>query len=747
MITNFFPIELRQVEFSPQCVAYSDEKLQELRRAHNSTHSFFRVGNYIYCIHMEGSSLEVGEPVLVRMADAHEVVAGVIRHLLFRTFVRKLPGLKPLDFYPLRFLSRKIQHDAARAHLPPDLQGILTYTRLNEIQTRTLVSSGKPEFVAVINIERHWSLSRNVAELIREGFDPVGLAVVHAVPLPGLANLMAPTENAIGRATAIDGGLVAVETNNGSIQFKAEECYLRRSAPEIKAYLTHRMTGEKAEEVFAQIFRSSAVTSNAYEYYREIGEIADYLAAWEFASPVGFSFRISKAPRVAEPSLRLQESMFRFDINPGSAGTRPFAGLAKFGPYDAKRFSPKKPRILVVCRPGSRAGFSTAMAALENGIPESNYFQKGLRDFYRLNGIDWHIVEGDTTNALALTQRIEAALGSAGGSPFSLAILEGDEDSADSEVTANPYYMAKALLMGAGIPVQALLPYRTRLKGADLGNVLGNLALQIYAKLGGTPWVLQASADVDHEIVVGIGHYIERSSEFSGASTRHVVGLTTFFSSDGSFLMSRACRAVDFDKYFGELLASLRACIAELAGDYGWKDGDTVRIVFHVFKPVRNTEAEVVAALVAEFTQFQIRYAFVNVIADSPLILFEDSPDQDRKPLGFFVPDRMANMVLDDESCLVQLRGRRQIKSSRHGFSRAALVRIHPQSTFRDLHYIAQQIADFSYLSWRSFFPSFIPVTILYANWIAEMLDKLRRVPGWNPLVVNQALRRKKWFL
>lgn len=747
MITNFFPIELGQTEFSPRCVPYSEATLKELRRAHNATHSFFRTGDYIYCIHMEGPELDLGEPVLVRVTEAPEVVAGVIRHLLFRTFVRKLPGLKPLDFYPLRFLSRKVEHDAARDHLPPDLQGNLTYTRLNEIQTRTLISSGKPEFVAVINIERRWSLSRKLANLVAEGFDPIGLAVVHAVPLPGLANLMAPTEDAIGRATALDSGLVTVDTNDGPQQFPAEECYLRRSAPEIKAYLAHRLGEVKAEEVFGHIFRSKAVTSDAHEYHQEIGEIAEYLGAWDFICPAGFSFRISKRPRAAEPALRLQDTMFRFDINPGSAGTRPFAGLAKFGPYDSKRFSPKRPRILVVCRPGSRAGFSTAMASLENGIPESTYFQKGLRDFYQLNGIDWHIVEADTTEASALTQKIETALGSAGGSPFSLAILEGDEESADSDIASNPYYRAKALLMGAGIPVQALLPYRTRLKGGDLGNVLGNLALQIYAKLGGTPWVLQASADVDHEIVVGIGHYIERSSEFSGATTRHVVGLTTFFSSDGSFLMSRSCRAVEFDKYFGELLDSLRACITELAGDYGWKDGDTVRIVFHVFKPVRHTEAEVVAALVAEFTRFQIRYAFVNVIVDSPLILFEDSPDQERKPLGYFVPDRMSNMVLDDESCLVQLRGRRQIKSSRHGFSRAALVRIHPQSTFRDLHYIAQQVADFSHLSWRSFFPSYLPVTILYANWIAEMLDKLRRVPGWNPLVVNQALRRKKWFL
>lgn len=747
MITNFYPIEFNDAEFTLRCIPYTEETLDQLRRDHNRTHSFFRVGDFIYGVHMEGPVLALGESVLVRPADAPEVIGGVVRHLLFRTFVRKLPGIKPLDFYPLRFLSRRVEHDAARAHLPPELQGVLTYSRLNEIQTRTISPAGTPQVGVLINIERHWNLTRNLEELIGDGFDPVGCAVVHAVPLPGLADVLAPTETSVGRVAACGDGTVEVETNQGRQTYPSHEMFLRKSSGEIRAYLGQRLGSDRAGQIFEQIFRTGALAANAHEYHREIGEIADYLAQWDFSCPAGFSFRISRQPRSADATLALQPTMFRFDISPGAAGTRPFAGLAKFGPYDSKRFSPKKPRILVVCRPASRAGFTTTMAALENGIPESQYFQKGLRDFFQLSGIDWQILEADTTNADALARGIESALASMSGEVFSLAVVEGDEADDSREVETSPYYRAKALLMGAGIPVQALQPYRTRLNRSDLGNILGPLALQMYAKLGGTPWVLQASADVDHEIVVGIGHYMERSSEFSGATTRRVVGLTTFFSSDGSYLMSRTCRAVDYDAYFAELLRSLESCLEELAQDYGWKDGSTVRIVFHIFKPIRETEGEVVAALIAKFSRFDIRYAFVNVVIEHPFIVFEDSPKQDRRPRGYFVPDRMVNFVIDEQNCLVQLRGRNEIKSSRHGFSRPALIRIHPASTFVDLHYIAQQVADFSHLSWRSFFPAYLPVTILYANFIAEMLDKLRRVPGWNPLAVNNALRRKKWFL
>ena len=135
---------------------------------------------------------------------------------------------------------------------------------------------------------------------------------------------------------------------------------------------------------------------------------------------------------------------------------------------------------------------------------------------------------------------------------------------------------------------------------------MGNLALQIYAKLGGTPWTVEESVDVDHEVVVGIGHYIERSSEYAGATSRRVVGLTTFFSSDGTFLMSHTCRAVPYEEYFEELLGGLESRLNDLAKEYGWREGSTVRVVFHIFKPLKHIEADVVAQLVQRFPMYNV---------------------------------------------------------------------------------------------------------------------------------------------
>jgi Piwi domain. len=745
MLTNFFPAYDVSDQFVVRVIPYSPEELERLRRTHNTTHSFFKWGDAICALWMEGSDLEVGETKTIRTDKSPDVVVSAIRHLLFRTFIRKLPALKPVDFYPLRFTSRKIEHDAVRQYLPDELKGVVTFRRLNELQARTISPTGRAEIGVLINITRRWDLGRTVKELIAEGFDVVGRPVVRAEPVPGLENILAPAETAVGVALT-SGVEIAVGTPEGEELIAASELYLRKSATDIRAYLDFKVGPKRAGEIFYEIFHTDALGADASFFLAEIKDIADYLAQWTFATAGGFTFKIAKEPRKADVAFKLQETTFRFDISPGAAGPRPFAGLAKFGPYDSKRFTPKTPRILVVCRPESRAGFSTTIAALENGIPDSKYFQKGLRDFYHLNGIEWEIIEAPTNDPDQLSDALETTFSRNEGEPYSLAIVEGDELFATSDIAANPYYRAKGLLMSAGIPVQALQAHRTRLKSNALANVLGNLALQIYAKLGGTPWTLESSVDVDHEIVVGIGRYIERSSEYAGATTRRVVGLTTFFSSDGTFLMSHTCRAVPYEEYFEELLAALESRLNDLAKEYGWREGSTVRVVFHIFKPLKHIEADVVSQLVQRLPMYKIKYAFVTVATTHPYILFDDDPAQP-KGRGYYIPSRMSNFVLDDLACLVQLRGRKEIKSEMHAFSRPVLVRVHPGSTFRDLHYIVQQVADFSFLSWRSFFPYHLPVTILYSNLIAEILDKLRRVPGWNPLAPNTTLRRRKWFL
>ena len=74
-------------------------------------------------------------------------------------------------------------------------------------------------------------------------------------------------------------------------------------------------------------------------------------------------------------------------------------------------------------------------------------------------------------------------------------------------------------------------------------------------------------------------------------------------------------------------------------------------------------------------------------------------------------------------------------------------VRLHPQSTFKDLAYLTGQVLKFTSLSWRSTLPARKPVTIYYSELIAELLARFRAVPDWSPAVLNTKLRASRWFL
>ncbi|MGB1311415.1 MAG: Piwi domain-containing protein [Leucothrix sp.] len=252
----------------------------------------------------------------------------------------------------------------------------------------------------------------------------------------------------------------------------------------------------------------------------------------------------------------------------------------------------------------------------------------------------------------------------------------------------------------------------------------------------------------DRELVVGIGSIEKRDTEFKGGGIRRVVGLTTFFSNDGRFLMTNTNRAVPYEEYFEELLKGLEASLHALSRseEHPWEDGDTVRIIFHIFKPIKNIEADVVAELIKKFPMYNIRYAFVTVSTRHPFIMFDKQQGFSGQP-GNFVPLRGVNVKLSNTEWLVQARGSKEMKIKKHGFSRPILVRLHEKSTFRDLHHIVEQIMNFTHLSWKSFNPTYLPVTIYYADEIAKWLDRLDGLDGWNPGMINSSLKRKKWFL
>lgn len=118
-------------------------------------------------------------------------------------------------------------------------------------------------------------------------------------------------------------------------------------------------------------------------------------------------------------------------------------------------------------------------------------------------------------------------------------------------------------------------------------------------------------------------------------------------------------------------MRTLKDAFTHLKELQGWKDNDTIRLIFHIFKP-KNIEFEVVCKLMESFPEFKIQFAFVTISKKHPYKLYEASQSgvmKGNKKLGEFTPLRGANIILDSTSCLVQMLGASEIKTDRHGAS------------------------------------------------------------------------------
>lgn len=763
MQLNYFPINIEFDKFQINSEAYSEERLAELRHLYNSTHSFFRNGDNIYISNKEGKDdLKLGKLVEKDTFDDSQITSSLIKHIFFRTFRDRFANRTIVDFYPFRFYSGKPEDNIINSVLPNNLKKHIAYQKLIEVQLRLTEINGNKQFGFLINIKRNWIFNKTCVDLHAENFKLIGVEVLHAETLPGLKNIMAPNEEFIGEIKEIIGGKAIVDTNDGDKEYELSELFIRKTKFNIANYLTFATSQQKSDEVLKVIESKREEIYNPKKLYQEILKIAKALFM-DKESPIifqnkdGFCFTVNSTPLEVANTVELQTPNFIFDPAATKITNSPYPdlGLNTFGPYDGDIFDVKSPRVLCICRNTIRGSFTKFLSNLKDGMPQSKYFQKGLLKKYYLHNITFdvrEIINYELNEYLNVISNYEVRP--------DLAIIEIPEIFKQISDQDNPYYQIKAKLLSLEIPVQ-FITTGTVNKHDDI--ILNSIALQIYAKLGGTPWVLPTQRSVDRELVIGIGHGWIRENQYIGAEINRVVGITTFLSSDGQYLLGDKVKDVAFENYFQELLKSLKQSIQQLSSEQGWIEGETIRLIFHIFKPIKNVEFDVISQLIKDMPQFNIKFAFVTIGNTHPTILFD--PNQPcvtsygsnvRK--GEYIPNRGSNVFLDSETCIVQMFGAKELKTSKHGMSKPIQIKIRtPQGNyddnelkdllFYDLSYITQQIFSFTYLSWRSFLPSDEPATMKYSNLISRLLGKLRNVKGWDADKLNYGLKRKKWFL
>ena len=723
-------------------------KLQELREKQGTTHLFYASGNSIACVPIVPDAPLIGEVKQFTTITDFQLANALARNALFDFF--KNANHTVIARKPVTVLLEK--HNLASAR--KDIFGIFPeYT----LDVRPLAPhEGEITSGVLIGFGIRYVFLKTAAELLAAGVPLDGLYVVRV--LEEDVEVPTPFERRYhGRVDHVHSG-IATLSDSDVREIALDKCYLEGSRGNIEV-VGRALLGDSYDAFSNDIHEKTYSVMGAEHQVKRLNDLGVWL---ESKSPLpccaGLNIRVHKTPhecpRGTDAGTSHDFKSPNCVLRPGGSITVPWPvdkQIDKHGPYDAESFPDKRVRIAVICPQEFIGEVGQFLRQFKDGVhsnDDKTPFQQGFVRKYHLNGCEFTFHEVERTTA---THPLEesyktASLQALQDKPhLAIAIIRAQyRDLPDS---SNPYYTTKARMMAQGVPVQIIKIETIRLPGT--AYILNNIGLATYAKLGGIPWTLAPNQDLAHEIVVGIGS--ARLGDSRRGAGERVIGITTVFSGDGQYLLANNTQEVSSEQYVDALTASLHETVTELRSRFGWKPQDRVRFVFHQsYKKYKDVEAEAVKRFAASLTDFDVQYAFVHVSDSHNWMLFDPSSagvKWGRSNKGKMVPQRGQCVPLGPNTALLTLSGPYQVKTGNHGCPHPLLVSIHEDSTFKSLDYLARQVFNLSFISWRGFNPSTLPVSISYSNLIVDLLGHLRHVKNWNPETLATALKERRWFL
>ena len=750
MQLNHLPITFSAPRFEGFQVAYaSSEQLRELRADLFRTHFVWRAGDQVLLFPYQTGTKTEGQARSFDTAKDLSVANALARQALLRSFFnhnRRISGVRPARFV----------RDVQNLLTGPGADVFAVFAEY-AFDVRPLAPQDGAFINGVlVNFDARLLIKLTAAELVARGVRVEGLYVVGESEVDDLYILPMLDRRLLGRIERIEGS-EAVLTDARKARVALDKVYLEPSLSNFervgRAVFGNGYQGFQ-RQLAACLYRVSAAERQLERIDQLVEKFPDLQGELLCCAglTVALDGGLTEIGSGIGVGLSRKLEMPQCSLRPGGSITVPWPvdpEIDTNGPFDADGFERKQVRVAVIY-PAEHQGHVERFAAqLRDGVPSNGTktpMQQGMVRKFRLQSMQFEFVGVGGGPSKAQAYRQAAIAAAQQGVDAALVVhVDGDRELIGAQ---SPYYTAKAVLMSQGVPVQSVrLP--TILQN-NISYSLNNIALALYAKLGGIPWTLSVQQKLVHEIIVGIG---SAQVGFDRLSERErVVGITTVFSGDGNYLLGNATAEAAGEQYQVALLASLTSTLSELQRRFGWRKGDKLRIVFHQsFKRYKETEAAAVASLIGQLSDFDVEYAFVQVSSDHDWKLFDRSasgaPYRQTSSKGVAVPQRGQIVPLGPRAALVTLTGPSQLKTDQQGCPSPMLVSVHPSSTFNSLDYIAKQVFDLTFMSWRSFMPSTEPVSVSYPNMVVRLLANLRQIPNFNPDILITKLRESRWFL
>ena len=731
--------------------------LHELRRAHAGRYVFFRSGANIVGVPTSDDAGELPDSTESEV-DLHRdlrTVARLVREALLAYFFKH--GRTITDFDPVSFLAAS-KNDDLLAHALPRWN-----TRPNWLSVRPRYTldvrtffppRARPYVGAALGVRTAIEIDTDCKTLIEAGVDLVGTYVSSSGQ--AVDERVRPRRHLVGRVRSVTGHILSLDDVRDEHDIvEAIDVHVEPRHETLRTIVTALLGGDTA--ALQRLDRVLRQLNQGRERLTRIRTLLNHLRTQHFGLTRDAKFTFG--PLLGEEGSRLTATqaprpVFLFDAMGRKTDTWNDRGLKKFGPYTAQSFSPPIPRVAVVCQRRFQGIVEQVIYKLLHGVPSHRGdrapFEQGFIRKYGLQDVAVEFFFASNHSVKEYDRAVREALASAGqsGVRWDLVLVQIEESFHQLLGEQNPYFVSKATLLGQQIPAQSFEIETIDTNDDQLGYVLNSIALAVYAKLGGVPWLLQANPTISHEVIFGLGS-AELATTRLGARQR-MVGVTTVFTGDGRYHLSNLSQAVPYEDYPDAVVASLRKTVDTVRTNFNWRAGERIRLVFHAFKDIRDVEANAVKSVMGELRDFEIEYAFVHVAENHPYTLFDEGQDGVNAPdgkKGVLAPNRGLFLPLSDSQMLVVLTGPADLKLAIQGLPHPILLKLHRASTFDDLTYLAKQTVVFAAHSWRSFTPASLPVTILYSQLLAGLLPNLTAVdPGVTTALLGR-IGTSRWFL
>ncbi len=374
-------------------------------------------------------------------------------------------------------------------------------------------------------------------------------------------------------------------------------------------------------------------------------------------------------------------------------------------PYSLEQYQNKNIKLGVICPleyQGETEGFAKK---IELKLKEIFHFNSLSFYFLKINDTDLKSYE----HAIYNQELLECDL-------VYIIVNQLQEKLPNNE---SPYFKCKAKLIGNGIPTQdvQIETIRQNLNAYTMTN----LALNSYAKLGGTAWTIEKEEKLKDELVIGIGSTISKDGQF-------VLGIAQIFHNDGRYMTGNCSPLSSFKNYSKNLEDHLFDTLEPLIK--GMQSTGTFRLIFHLFKSASEKyEITAINNLKERLSNYNFEFALVHLAYGHNFRLYYNDGNNDVMAGSY--------IQLSKHSAILHF-----VKNS----DLPLKIDIDKRSTFTSMFYIAKQVYWFSHLSHRSYMPSKRTVTIMYPSLMAKMTEELKKVDNWDYDRLK-FVKDKLWFI